>query len=100
MSRFTEVNEHYAAPDHEDPITSNAAVERVTMQPKGSASSPGGSSGTTANDAGHGAVEMVSSSDLEQHPPIQTTAADLEERKGGKFAFLKRPQFWIVLALS
>lgn len=46
---------------------------------------------------GHGAVELVNSAD--QQPPIQTTVAELDRSKG-RFGYLKKRQFWIVLLLS
>ncbi|KAK4546519.1 hypothetical protein LTR36_001736 [Oleoguttula mirabilis] len=77
-------------------------VERITVKPKGTPYSPGASSSSSdgTRDHGHGAVELVGGTDPAEQPPIQTTAAELERRKGGRFAFFKRPQFWIVLALT
>jgi len=42
----------------------------------------------------HGAVELINS-----QPPIQTTVAALDASKG-RFGYLKKRQFWIVLLLS
>lgn len=47
---------------------------------------------------GHGAVELVGADPAAQ-PPIQTTVAELDRSKG-RFGYLKKRQFWIVLLLS
>ena len=81
-----------------EPVT---PVERVTVKPKGSAfSSPGGSSSSRSVNHEHGAVELVGGPNPAEQPPVQATEAELERKKGGRFAFLKRPQFYVVLCLS
>jgi len=97
MSNVNERTAAYAGDDQVEPAT---PVERVTVRPKGTYLSPGGSSNSSAANEHHGSVEMVGSADAQHQPPLQTTAAELEATTGGKFAFIKRPQFWIVLALS
>ncbi|KAK0317552.1 hypothetical protein LTR82_011591, partial [Friedmanniomyces endolithicus] len=100
MSKPMDINERNAAYAGDDELAPVSPVERITVRPKGAALSPGGSSSSSAATEHHGAVEMVTSPDPGQQPPLETTVAELEAGKGRRFAFLKRPQFWIVLALS
>jgi solute carrier family 35, member F1/2 len=98
----TEHRVSQATNDGEEEIAPVSPIERVTVRPKGTSTSPNASS-SSSSDAGreHGNVEMIGDGEQPgEERPIQTTAAELEEKKGGKFAFLKRPQFWIVLLLS
>lgn len=91
------------ATDSEITAVENQPVERVTVKPKGSPNSPGASSSSSSegrHEHGHGAVELIGGPDPATQPPIQITAAELERSKPARFAFLKRPQFWIVLGLS
>ncbi|KAK0845104.1 hypothetical protein LTS02_015408 [Friedmanniomyces endolithicus] len=100
MSKPININERNAAYAGDDELAPVSPVERFTVKPKGAAFSPGGSSSSSAATEHHGAVEMVTGPDPGQQPPLETTVAELEAGKGRRFAFLKRPQFWIVLALS
>ncbi|KAI7251814.1 hypothetical protein KC352_g12513, partial [Hortaea werneckii] len=107
MSKEEDVQERHASVPNEDEIepAEPDSIERVTVKPKGSVlSSPTGSTdGSTAggDDHGrHGAVEMIGGPEPTDQPPLRTTAAEMEQKKGGRFAFLKRPQFYIVLCLS
>ncbi|EMC99018.1 hypothetical protein BAUCODRAFT_387957 [Baudoinia panamericana UAMH 10762] len=101
MSKVTHINEDRAPVADDFEVSPATPVERVTVRPKGSAySSPGGSSGASASHSRHGDVELVGGPAPEEQPPIQTTAQELERKKGGRFAFLKRPQFYVVLLLS
>ncbi|KAK4561826.1 hypothetical protein LTR86_004505 [Recurvomyces mirabilis] len=101
MSKSMNIDERRASLANDVEIGSAAPVERVSVRPKGSSYSPEGSnSSNSAGAASHGDVEMMPGPTPNQQPPIETTVAELEQRKGGRFAFLKRPQFWIVLALS
>ncbi|KAI7287298.1 DUF914-domain-containing protein [Hortaea werneckii] len=107
MSKEEDVQERHASISNEDEIepAEPDSIERVTVKPKGSVlSSPTGStdgSTTGGDDHGrHGAVEMIGGPEPADQPPLRTTAAEMEQKKGGRFAFLKRPQFYIVLCLS
>jgi len=80
--------------------------ERITVQPKGTSTTPEPSSPASSRDGHHhhhhglhGPVEMVGASPSQQ-PPIQTTVAEIESRRSRWFGYLKRPQFWVVLLLS
>ncbi|KAK3066328.1 hypothetical protein LTR53_017372 [Teratosphaeriaceae sp. CCFEE 6253] len=85
----------------DDEVAPAAPIEHIHVQPKGTSLSPGGSSSSSsAAHQTHGAVEMVHAADPQQQAPLATTAAELEASRGGRFAFIKRPQFWIVLGLS
>lgn len=101
MSKAVNVEERRASLANDVDISPVTPVERITVKPKGTNFSPESSSrGSASNQHDHhGAVEMVGSDPSEQ-PPIQTTAAELEKKKGGKFGYLKTKQFWIVLCLS
>ena len=99
MSKIADADERRASVAHDAEIETNVPVERVIVKPKGSSteSSHGSSSGT--HDHGlHGAVELTGPDPVTQ-PPIQTTADELD-RKKGRFGYLKSKQFWIVLLLS
>jgi solute carrier family 35, member F1/2 len=101
MSKAPEVDERRAsfANDVDIAPASTAPVERVTVRPKGTTTSPTDSTGSSSGDRSlHGAVEMTSSEPSDQ-PPIQTTADEMD-RKKGRFGYLKTKQFWIVLLLS
>ncbi|TKA26955.1 hypothetical protein B0A54_16641 [Friedmanniomyces endolithicus] len=100
MSKPMDIDERNAAYAGDDELAPVSSVERITVKPKGAAFSPGGWSSSSAATEHHGAVEMVTGPDPGQQPPLETTVAELEAGKGRRFAFLKRPQFWIVLALS
>ncbi|CZT14923.1 related to membrane protein [Ramularia collo-cygni] len=82
--------ERVASVDHQAP-----AVEHSSIRPKGAeASFEAGSASSSARR--HGAVELVGA---DSQPPIQTTVAELDRSKG-RFGYLKKRQFWIVLLLS
>ena len=84
---------------HGDDIESSAAVEHYAVEPKGSSSSVRPSNEESRSGRAHGVVTVVGA-DPEEQPPLQTTVAELEAKKGGRFSYLKRKQFWIVLVLS
>ena len=87
------------AQENDAEVSSSSPIERITVKPKGSRSLPGeASSSGSSGDHGHGAVELRGA-DPNQQPPIQTTAEELNNKKG-RFGYLKTKQFWIVLALS
>ncbi|KAF2768625.1 DUF914-domain-containing protein [Teratosphaeria nubilosa] len=94
------VDERPASLAHDAEVSPASPVERVTVRPKGTSSSPGGSSSSSDAARVHGDVELVGAGEHAEGRPIETTAAELEARKGGRFAFLRRPQFWIVLCIS
>ncbi|PPJ55841.1 hypothetical protein CBER1_07434 [Cercospora berteroae] len=73
-------------------------VERVTIEPKGTNSSPD-SPTDFKTTSGHGPIHLVGADPSEQRP-VQTTVAELERREGGRFAYLKKPQFYFILLLS
>ncbi|KAK5128057.1 hypothetical protein LTR85_005174 [Meristemomyces frigidus] len=103
MSKAPAIDERQASLANDSEIEPvEQPVERITVKPKGNPYSPGASSSSSegSREHGHGAVELVGGPDPNEQPPIQTTEAELERKKGGRFAFLKRPQFWIVLGLS
>ncbi|KAK5137845.1 hypothetical protein LTR08_006613 [Meristemomyces frigidus] len=104
MSKVTDVDESFASRANDTEIEPiEQPVERITVKPKGNRYSPGASSSGSSHggpEHSHGAVEMVGGPSPAEQPPIQTTEAQLEREKGGRFAFVKRPQFWIVLGLS
>ncbi len=80
--------------------TASAPVERVSVRPKGTTTSPEASSSSSAGERSHGVVEMMSPRlSNEQQQPIQTTADEADKKKG-RFGYLKTKQFWIVLLLS
>ncbi|CAK4000686.1 solute carrier family 35 member [Lecanosticta acicola] len=84
----------------ENQVNQAPQLERITVQPKGSADAPSTpSSRGHDNGLAHGPVEMVGA-DVSEQPPLQTTVAELEQEKKSRFRYLKRPQFWIVLLLS
>ncbi|KAK4502850.1 hypothetical protein PRZ48_006276 [Zasmidium cellare] len=91
--------EHYAEtrPSDEEIATGAEPVERITVEPKGTSTTPDASSAPSSRQH-HGPVEMVGADAAEQ-PPIQTTVAEVEGRKS-RFGYLRRKQFWIVLVLS
>ncbi|KAK5730901.1 hypothetical protein LTR15_000839 [Elasticomyces elasticus] len=91
---------HHNAHHGDDDVTAAPTVERINVQPKGDTFSPGGSSSSSGATDHHGAVEMVSGADPAQQSPLETTAAEMEAKKGGRFAFVKTRSFWIVLGLS
>lgn len=68
-------------------------VEHSSVQPKAAAESE-----NHRHHHHHGAVELVGG-DPGNQPPIQTTVAELDRSKG-RFGYLKKRQFWIVLCLS
>ncbi|KAF7196259.1 putative solute carrier family 35 member [Pseudocercospora fuligena] len=94
-----EVIEHYASAQHNDREIEAATPERITVQPKGTSTTPAASSATSSKGQSHGPVEMLSSDGGDQ-PELQTTVAQLEREKGGRFSYLKRKQFWFILVLS
>lgn len=100
MSKSIDLSERRASVAADMEIGSDQPVERISVKPKDSTYSPRASSSSFAPAEHHGVVELVGGPKLEDQPPLQTTAAELERRKGGRFAFLKRPQFYIVLCLS
>lgn len=79
--------------DHEGPL-----VDQSRVLPKGTSTSFEVGSGSSARGHGHGAVELVGADPADQ-PPIQTTVTELDRSKG-RFGYLKKRQFWIVLVLS
>jgi solute carrier family 35 protein F1/2 len=91
MSKEPSINERQTS-DAE--VSSPSPVERITVRPKGSSDA---SSSPTTNPL-HGAVEMIGSDPTTQ-PQIQTTAEELDQKKG-RFGYLRTKQFWIVLCLS
>lgn len=98
-----QLKEHYAEqPYAEDseiaPDDNHDGVERITVQPKGTSTTPEPSTPASSRAGNHGPVEMVGA-DPSQQPPVQTTVAELESRRS-RFGYLKRPQFWLVLLLS
>jgi solute carrier family 35 protein F1/2 len=97
MSKEQSINERRAS-DAE--VSPPSPVERITVRPKGSYdASPGQSNSSSPTSKPlHGAVEMTGSDPTTQ-PPIQTTAEELDQKKG-RFGYLKTKQFWIVLCLS
>ncbi|KAK5174541.1 uncharacterized protein LTR77_001621 [Saxophila tyrrhenica] len=103
MSKAPVVDERRASLANDAEITtSSAPVERVSVRPKGTSSSPEGSpsSSSSHGERSHGVVEMMSpttSDDRQQ--PIQITTEEAD-RKKGRFGYLKTKQFWIVLLLS
>lgn len=98
MSKAPQVDERRASLANDVEIGTSNAVERVTVKPKGSFTSPiGASSSSSGGDESHGAVELTTSN--EQQHPIQVTADELDNKKG-RFGYLKTKQFWIVLLLS
>lgn len=98
MSKGSDINETQAPLANDAEISPASSVERITVKPK-AGSSPGESSSESSSEArGHGIVEVKGPDPAEQ-PPIQTTAEELDKKKG-KFGYLKTKQFWIVLCLS
>jgi solute carrier family 35 protein F1/2 len=97
MSKEQSINERRAS-DAE--VSPPSPVERITVRPKGSydASPDQSNSSSPTSNPLHGAVEMTGSDPTTQ-PPIQTTAEELDQKKG-RFGYLKTKQFWIVLCLS
>lgn len=109
------IQEHYApvaTTDEEIQPVPPEPLERITIKPKSSAfpSRASTSSSTSASNE-HGAVELVEGPSPTSQPPLQTNTAALEtpntsnpdsdlNSKPPRFAFLRRPQFYIVLALS
>lgn len=94
-------SEHVVASSSAEEVRPSSPIEQFTVQPKGhpDAIVPESSDAADHQRGGlHGAVHLVGANPNEQ-PPIQTTVAELE-RKGGRFGYFKRPQFWIVLLLS
>lgn len=97
MSRVTEILEPRLSQD--DDNVSVAPVERITVKPKGNELSPDGISSPSSSRAGqHGEVEMTGIDGADNEPP--SAIAELERKKGGRFAYLKSRDFWIVLALG
>ena len=99
MSKVSSIEDRQASLTNDADISPATPVERVTVKPKGSLSSSGeASSSGSPGGHGHGAVEMTGA-DPTQQAPIQTTAEELDKKKG-RFGYLKTKQFWIVLCLS
>jgi len=102
MSKAPSHEERAVAYANDADISPVEPVERITVQPKGSSISSH-SSRTQNENREHGEIEMIGADGVEtasEQKPIQTTEVEMEAKKGGKFAFLKRPQFYIVLCLS
>lgn len=91
-----ELSEHYASAAPE--IEESEPVERVTVEPKGTSTTPAPSTPSTTR-GGHGPVHLIDGANPADQPPLQATVAELE-RSGGRFAYLRKPQFWFVLLLS
>ena len=74
------------------PITEAASgpVERISVKPKGTENTPDGSSKTSL-EATHGAPEVIG---LEDEPTLEEIPATKRW-----FAYIRRREFWIVLAL-
>lgn len=84
----------------EEQIHENPAIEHYSVRPKDASTPFEEDGGSASSRQGHGAVELVdSSTDAAGQPPIQTTVAELDRSKG-RFGYLKKRQFWIVLLLS
>ncbi|KXT04210.1 hypothetical protein AC578_76 [Pseudocercospora eumusae] len=94
-----EAIEHHASAQHNGREVEAAMPERMTVQPKGTSTTPAASSATSSKTQSHGPVEMLSSDGGDQ-PELRTTVAQLEREKGGRFSYLKRKQFWFILVLS
>lgn len=95
-----EAGEDRAVTARDIDVEQAAPVERITVEPKGTSTSADASlPSSRGHGHGHGPVEMVGVPSSEQQP-IQTTVAELEAKKGGRFSYLKRRQFWLVFALS
>lgn len=76
-----------------DPITAPPeSVERITVQPKGTDTTPVPSSRSSGAVQGHGPVRMTDDS-VETGIPAST-------EKPSRFAYFKTRRFWIVLFLS
>lgn len=78
----------------EEVVEQQDTVERITVRPKGTETTPDASSKSSTNGEArvHGEPEYVGA----EEPTVQ----EIEQRKGGRFAFLRTKEFWIVLALS
>lgn len=78
------------------PIEEVPTLERVSVKPKGTETSPDASSTGSANVREHGTPEIVGAGD---DGDLAAGRLEVEERKKGRFSYLRTKDFWIVLAL-
>jgi len=89
QAELNEINEEHAP-----------AIERVSVKPKGTSTSPEPST-PASSIAGriHGAPEFTGVTDDDVADPVRRYEVEAQ-RKKGKFAYLKSRDFWIVLLLT
>ncbi|GAB7349747.1 hypothetical protein MBLNU459_g0477t3 [Dothideomycetes sp. NU459] len=77
-------------------------IERITVVPKGTDTSPAPSTPSSACDgARHGVAEVIGVADGDDtHGDVVRQFEETQQAKKGKFAYLKSRQFWIVLLLT
>ncbi|KAF2719550.1 DUF914-domain-containing protein [Polychaeton citri CBS 116435] len=78
------------------------SIERITVKPKGTETSPDGSSVSSNDYREHGSVQFVNDGDDSHNNNNNEGVPVIEQinRSKGRFGYLKTRQFWIVLALS
>lgn len=76
-------------------------VERVSVKPKGTLSQPS-TPGSSINGELHGAPEVIGEPDVVDagNTGVVQQFEQVEQRKKGRFAYLKTRDFWIVLCLT
>ena len=81
-------------------VSSAPAVERVSVKPKGTTTTPEPStSGSSIEGHLHGAPEVIGVTESGAANPVHEYE-ETQQKKKGKFAYLKTRDFWIVLLLT
>ncbi|KAL1305860.1 hypothetical protein AAFC00_004012 [Neodothiora populina] len=98
---MTSGNGQQAEPTENEINEAFAPVERVSVKPKGTNTTPEPSTPTSSiRGRIHGAPEVIGITENDENPHTVHEYEETAQRKKGRFAYLKTRDFWIVLCLT